>query len=187
MKMQAHFLPAFLLPLLALTLACERDDTQMTEPVLRGQAFLTARGKPDLVERVLLEHKGQNPFICNGDPVLDGEVNGQFVDQIWATGEPFIDETLAKTHYNLYVTFTNPETGASITSHQVLQDELLIIDWQFVNIRTSGGYTATSPGDGIVIQRTGVLKVTTDFSVSPPERTIEFHGKGNDDIAAIVC
>jgi len=171
----------FLTPLLVLTASCDAGSAPgVTEAAPDVQANLRARGKPTVHRMsVDLSFSGPAGFFC--DFAVDAHVVGQDVFQQWVSG----DEVLFKSETNVYVTFTNPSTGAAVTNHQTNSSEFLIVQGELVKITDNGGtFRVVIPGEGLVVQLVGHTVVTFDLSVVPPIVTFDFNGRA---VGAGIC
>lgn len=167
------------------TTGCDPTTAPLTDavPEMRPNfqanfSDFTARGKPIVISEEI-DFMGTIPAgnFCPDVPV-DAHASGRFVSQIWTTGEPFVDETLAKNNIDVYNTFTHPVTGKSITSHQTTASQLVIAGGKFLDQRSSGAFTrVVTRGEGLVEYFIGHLTATVDFSTTPPEFTFAFHGR----------
>jgi hypothetical protein len=136
-----------------------------TEPAPAVRADFAARGRPD-IQRVPINDSFTDPpgGTCDNFAV-HWDVVGMAAMQIWETD----DAELFKVETNVWLTYTNTTTGASVTNHQTDAQEFLFRDG-VVEVRDNGGLTRiTSPGEGLIGLFAGHGEAVLDFSVDPPQ------------------
>lgn len=176
-----------LMLLVMLTAGCEPSrSADPTEPGLQGR--LTARGQP-MVIRHVIDFTGTIPagFFCP-DVDVQAHSTGILVSKIWTAGELLVDETLFKEEGRVDNTFTHPITGKSVTSHQAGTVEFVVVGFEVVEAKLSGTpVRVLIPGEGLVEYFIGHVKVSFDFSTTPPTVTEAFHGRqSSGDLCALI-
>jgi hypothetical protein len=156
-----------------------------TEPAPGLRADLTARGRPTDVQRLPINDSFTvPPGVTCDEFAVHWDVVGNVVLQSWATEEGL----LFKEEDNVWVTFTNTETGASVTNHQSDAIEFLIRD-DVVEVQGNGGsMRITYPGEGLIGLSAGHVVSIVDYSADPPQLiSAVFRGPTDEaDICALI-
>ena len=164
---------AFLPVAALLVFACSKEEALTPDSPKDNELILLVKrglGKPEVfTDYVDVSFDGPPGIFC-ADLAVRAHTVGKVVIQIWTNG----NEALFKEHINVYSTFTNLATGASITLHQTNTGESLIRDGQLVGWKDSGGSRTTIPGKGLVVQYLGHSVITIDYSGDEPVITVEF-------------
>ncbi len=193
MSARATLTPTTLSLIAVVTLSCSPDGTRRAELLGPSTALMgtatdgpvaeAGRGKPTVARQTVDEtFDGPPGFFCAF--AVQAHVVGQVVTQMWS----FDGGMLLKSETNVYVTFTNASTSATVTNHQTNASELRIVNGEIVEAWDSGGLVrVVSPGQGIVSQETGHVVVTFDYSTFPPGITAEIKGRfAGEDICALI-